>query len=341
MNSRENGNRGKKNLKSTHTKISYSLIKSDIESLPNNDNHIIESFLDGLFQDILNETFIDINNQGQWSQNSFDELYMTFDKQRQAFDDNFRLRRNRELDFIVYNSNIKSIKRPVVVEVGIGYGRVAKKLLDELPDIKIKGIDSSKILLNEARKYLRKYREQTELIYCDMRNIFTLGLEKSADLILFIFTTFGYFNDYSNKYVLKSAYSLLKPGGILLIEQYNPYRYIDNSYYIKTYEADFKNIGKIFLIKTSNYKKESDNFTTYSGKYYYFIIDRVDNDKVLIPFRLSKYKICLYFESWFADCINDFGRLSSKVKFDWIFDTGEFSNKRDASLMIAKIEKPI
>jgi len=101
-----------------------------------------------------------------------------------------------------------------VLDLCCGPGRYAIALAKR--KYRVTGVDRTKYLLDKARARTRKARVKIEWIRQDMRDFIRPG---SFDLILNMFTSFGYFDDKNQDIdVLRNIFSSLKPGGIFLID---------------------------------------------------------------------------------------------------------------------------
>ena len=80
----------------------------------------------------------------------------------------------------------------------------------------VTGVDRTKYLLDKARTNARAARTNIEWIQKDMRDFVR---EDSFDLVLSMFTSFGYFDDkQEDLLVLRNMLAMLRPGGACLIE---------------------------------------------------------------------------------------------------------------------------
>ncbi|WP_290661178.1 bifunctional 2-polyprenyl-6-hydroxyphenol methylase/3-demethylubiquinol 3-O-methyltransferase UbiG [Ignavibacterium sp.] len=104
-----------------------------------------------------------------------------------------------------------------ILDLACGAGRHSI-LLAKL-GYQVTGVDLSKRLLTEAKLSSEKENLEIEFIQSDIREFNT---EKKFDLVLNLFTSFGYFeNDYENFLVFGKAYSFLKPEGIFVFDYFN------------------------------------------------------------------------------------------------------------------------
>lgn len=103
-----------------------------------------------------------------------------------------------------------------VLDAGCGHGRIANRLAAN--GCEVVGIDQSKVFLRRARQDAEQlgltvdYREQ------DLRE---LDLDGEFDAVVHWFTSFGYFDDTTNRDILGRLHRALRPGGRLALETAN------------------------------------------------------------------------------------------------------------------------
>ena len=111
---------------------------------------------------------------------------------------------------------------PKVLDMAGGFGRIGKQLLS-------RGLTASLVDLDLNLKLL-SMAQQTGVnlvVGGDLRRL--PFKDKSFDLALLMFTSFGYFSDKSeDEYVVKEAYRILNNGGIFLIDLSNFHKVIKN-----------------------------------------------------------------------------------------------------------------
>jgi len=144
----------------------------------------------------------------QWYQNWFDENYLKLYSHRNTFD------ANNQLNLII--KTLKPAKSDFIADIACGQGRHCALLQEK--GYKIQGFDLSETLINSGKKLY----PDLDIKIGDMRNI--VG---KYDIILSLFTSFGYFeNDEENLSVFSSISNALNQEG---------YFWFDflNSYYVK------------------------------------------------------------------------------------------------------------
>ena len=80
----------------------------------------------------------------------------------------------------------------------------------------VTGVDRTRFLLDKARSRARREKKKIEWIQMDMRDFVRAD---SFDLVLSMFTSFGYFDDQNEDLlVLRNIFNSLRSGGVFLIE---------------------------------------------------------------------------------------------------------------------------
>ncbi len=121
---------------------------------------------------------------------------------------------------LVYRS-IKLPENSKVLDLACGNGRHSVFFAKQ--GYQVLGIDLSRYLISEAKKKLRnehsKYKDNLKFQIRDMREI---GHKSEFDLVVNLFSSFGYFeSDSENWKVIKSVSSSLKPGGYFFFDYLN------------------------------------------------------------------------------------------------------------------------
>lgn len=244
-----------------------------------------------------------------WYKKAFCSLYRKFDELRykeqyeneSSYNDTVSGSPFRSWEENYFREFLKRETTIVIYDIGASYGRLEKNIFEQwsLSD-KIEivyAIDQNQEYLREIKDYSGKVKK----MHCDFRSIGIIQ-QKKADLVCFMHTAFGYFeDDIENKSVLKKAYDILKVGGTLIIDQFNPmkelvHKGVASFFYPNIMDPTHK------LIKTSNIKtaEVNSNFGRYYGSYMYF--DITDNKEKLI--KCDTYDIKLYTEKWFKEVLS-------------------------------------
>lgn len=113
-------------------------------------------------------------------------------------------------------------KKPRTLDIAGGFGRIGLKLIELDLVEPLVNLDLNTDFLRFA-----KSGGITKTVQGDMRN---LGLrDRSFDLALIMFTSFGYFDDEDNFRVLQETYRVLDYGGVLVLDLPN-YSRISNNF---------------------------------------------------------------------------------------------------------------
>jgi len=125
------------------------------------------------------------------------------------------------VDFII--DNLPNKQKYKVLDMGCGSGRHSVLFADHA--FHVIGIDTSEILINEAKKLENSKRDLK--FYCqDMRNL--RGFDK-FDLIVNMFTSFGYFeSDQENQSVINAVAYALESNGVFFLDFLSPKHVISN-----------------------------------------------------------------------------------------------------------------
>jgi SAM-dependent methyltransferase len=290
------------------------------------------------------------SNTSTWYNKAFCKLYKLADEKRHAVDP-YKNYRNWENQY--FTQLLGSKENVEVIDFGAGYGRLEKVLVERNQLTKVANvyaIDLSNTLLNLFITENNTETSKIKTIHCDFQTIDLLFDPVSIDFAFFIYTTFGYLKkDEENEEVLVKAYNLLKPGGKLIIEQFNPNVKPDHcksenpeQYSIFEFEDETneENLKRNYkLLKTSNFdepEKTGANFALYYGNYVYF--DTTGNTEEMV--KCDAYEIRLYTDKWFEDIEIDGTKLKENCNFRYFKLDGNDGNEED-SIMIIEITRKI
>ena len=144
----------------------------------------------------------------QWFEEIFDDDYLRtlpFLTPRQT---------EREAQFIAESLQIPT--GGALLDLACGYGRHAMELAAK--NFKVTGLDLSLPLLIRAADAARRVGVNVNFIHGDMRE---MTFENEFDGAYCMFTSFGYFDDDTNRKVAANLARAIKPGGKLLIDVVN------------------------------------------------------------------------------------------------------------------------
>ncbi len=122
-----------------------------------------------------------------------------------------------EVDFIW--DTLQLTAGDVVLDLCCGQGRHALHFAQR--GCYVTGLDASRFLLKTAQDEIKHQQLRTlNLIEGDMRS---LPFQGAFDTVINLYTSFGFFSDAENCVALAEIASVLKPGGKLLLDYWNPY----------------------------------------------------------------------------------------------------------------------
>lgn len=164
-----------------------------------------------------------------------------------------------------------------VLDLCCGPGRFAMAAARK--GLAVTGVDKTPFLLNKAKERAAEHQLEVEWILEDMR---TFTRPKAYDLVLNMFTSFGYFDDKQDDMkVLRNIYQSLKPGGVCVLEMMgkeilarifrptNSERFPDGTLLVQRHEIfdDWTRIRNEWLvIKDEHARSFRFHHTIYSGQ---------------------------------------------------------------------------
>jgi SAM-dependent methyltransferase len=112
-------------------------------------------------------------------------------------------------------------QRDDVLDCPCGHGRISNGLAER--GYRVVGVDRSELFLGHARADAEARGVNVEYVQGDMRE---LPWRERFDGLVNWFTSFGYFDDETNRDVARGFHDALQPGGRLVLETMNPVRLI-------------------------------------------------------------------------------------------------------------------
>lgn len=128
----------------------------------------------------------------------------------------YQAAQRRRLDRIVALLRSAVGTPATLLDLGVGWGRLARRLLDELPGARIVGCDFSRPMLDAARCNLASYGDRVELVELDLGvpgSIAELGLRCEAVVTT---ATLHHVRRERVATLYREVYETLAPGGIFL-----------------------------------------------------------------------------------------------------------------------------
>jgi len=157
-----------------------------------------------------------------WYRDFYDESYLLIDNEgaKRETDAEVELVRDLLRQQIGRTTSKVTIN---LLDLGCGYGRVAKPLAEADKQISVLGIDASPTMIQEARRRmpssLRERLQYKELDMIDLEKyIRQRKMEESFNAVICMYSSFGYMSDKNNFNVLQSIAMSLEPGGLFLLD---------------------------------------------------------------------------------------------------------------------------
>ena len=154
-----------------------------------------------------------VKQKKEWWKTAFNKDYMTTESYFVS-----KARIKREISFLLkLTGKIGLVKNAKILDLACGYGAHAIALAKH--GFNVTGIDTSGYFLKIARKEAEKEKQKAQFSQKDMRD---LSFKERFDLIISMYTSFGYFEKESDDIlVLRQISRALKPKGFLLIDLNN------------------------------------------------------------------------------------------------------------------------
>jgi SAM-dependent methyltransferase len=145
-----------------------------------------------------------------------------------------------------------------VLDCPCGNGRISARLARR--GCHVVGLDASPLMVGKARELAASLGVSIDLLQADMRSV---SWEASFDVVINWFTSFGYFDDQTNRDLLARFARALRPGGRLLVEPVNPERFVAALAPGATELLDVTEIGGDVMIDRFRYDPTTGRVTTY------------------------------------------------------------------------------
>ena len=160
----------------------------------------------------------------EWFETFFDALYY----ETYSASENEE-RNEREAGFIA--QALRLLPGARILDLACGYARHAVYLARR--GFRVVCLDLSGFLLEKARERVRAFGVDggVDIVRGDMR---LLSYRSCFDGAYLFFTSFGYFSDEENRLVLEGVSEALRPGGVFLVDLWNP---VALMHYAYTYDG--------------------------------------------------------------------------------------------------------
>ena len=181
------------------------------------------------------------NYPPDWFSTWFDEDYC----------DVYNHRDDQEAEEFVANWQIWNRLRAgdLCLDLGCGTGRYSKLLAER--GLSVIAVDLSTPLLNRAKKN-SMFDPNLLLIRADMRAI---PVREKFSLVVSLFTSFGYFEtDDENLQVLHQVFEALLPGGLFIIDYFNPSAVQDR---VRNEPSSYKTVKNISITEKRSINRET------------------------------------------------------------------------------------
>lgn len=143
----------------------------------------------------------------------FWNLYKKFDKNLYVDAE----RTTKEVNFI--SGILNRYHLSSVLDLGCGSGRIALKLAQL--GFRVIGIDADTEEIETATTNAEQFNLTGKLDY-ECQDFRKVELNQTFDAAIFIYSSFGYFDDKTNLKILKKTVSFLNPKGIVILDLLNP-----------------------------------------------------------------------------------------------------------------------
>jgi SAM-dependent methyltransferase len=184
----------------------------------------------------------------------------------------------------------KLAKGASILDAACGAGRHSINL--SLKGFKVTGFDLSKTLLKKAKSDSLLNKVEVDLFCADLRKIY---LRKKFDLVINLFTSFGYFsNDEENFRFAGTAFDLLNENCYYVLDYFNSYN-LENNLVPETITVNGnKKVKEIRRIENGRVVKEilienGETSNAYVESVHLYSQEKIISEFEKIGFKLDKY----------------------------------------------------
>ncbi|MFX1297370.1 MAG: SAM-dependent methyltransferase [Promethearchaeota archaeon] len=172
-------------------------------------------------------------DDSEWWSYFFDDDYVPITKYKESTTE-------KEIDILIKKAHLKKGMR--VLDLGCAYGRIERILENILGKIEIVPVECNQKLLDQAMSNAIYVLPRRGVVTLDMRDIDT-HYKEEYDLVMSMFTSWGYFREDDNHRMFGKVFSVLKNGGIFYLDIDNP-SFIRTNNRLMEYKANGYNIHR-------------------------------------------------------------------------------------------------
>ncbi|MBU0756351.1 MAG: class I SAM-dependent methyltransferase [Planctomycetes bacterium] len=141
-----------------------------------------------------------------------------------------------------------------ILDIGIGTGQIEEQLLMRIPDAVVVGVDSSPVMLDQARTRFKDFPDRFDLIEHDYRELSTLKLKAGGFESVISYDILHHETDTQKTEMLQFFFNHLIEGGIL--------------FFGDKVNIDFKDLGVIYEIMWERIESKANMKTGLTGEDY-------------------------------------------------------------------------
>jgi SAM-dependent methyltransferase/DNA-binding XRE family transcriptional regulator len=175
----------------------------------------IRDHIDEYYRNSVRFTYLD------WYRDFYDESYLLIDNEGAKRETKAETELIRGLLGQVRQT--ASTRTSSLLDLGCGYGRLAKPLAEADKQITVLGIDASRVMIEEAKRRMpsslldRLLYEELDMINLE-KFIKQRKMKESFNMVICMYSSFGYMSDQDNLKVLQTVATSLAPGGLFLLD---------------------------------------------------------------------------------------------------------------------------